>query len=341
MSVIERGVRAACITLGIAGLMSAAYANTPAATPPTGAAPVANTPAPASSSNNPVVLQGTAHQALFGVAFDGDRGVAVGAMGELLESSDGGKSWKATAKGITPLSLLGVGLQGAHRIAVGQQGLILRSEGDAAWSKVESGSQQRLLAVSVNEAGLAASVGAFGAILVSDNGGQSWQPIQIDWTRYLEDPVDPHLYDVAVSDGGVITIAGEYGLILRSADHGKTWVSVHRGEASIFDIAMRPDGVGYAVGQNGLVMTSSDGGNTWRDLPTGSEAVLLNVWSAPDGRVIVAGMRETLESSDGGASWKRRTDGDFGTTWYSSIAAPASGGVVLVGHTGRIIRIDS
>ena len=172
-------------------------------------------------------------------------------------------------------------------------------------------------------------------------GGASWQPVVVDWTRYLEEPVDPHLYDVAVSDGGVITIAGEYGLILRSADHGKTWVSVHRGEASIFDIAMRPDGTGYAVGQNGLVMTSSDGGNTWRDLPTGSEAVLLGVWSAPDGHVIVAGMRETLESRDGGATWKRRTDGDFATAWYSALAAPANGGLVLVGHTGRIVRIDS
>jgi photosystem II stability/assembly factor-like uncharacterized protein len=323
VSVIERGVRAACITLAIAGLLSAAaYANTSA-----------------TQTNNPVVLQGTAHQALFSVAFDGDRGVAVGAMGELLESSDGGKSWTATAKGITPLSLLGVGLHGARRLAVGQQGLILRSEGNAAWSKVDSGSQQRLLSVSVNEAGLAASVGAFGAILISDNGGQSWQPIAVDWTRYLEEPVDPHLYDVAVSDGGVITIAGEYGLILRSADRGKTWVSVHRGEASIFDIAMRPDGTGYAVGQNGLVMTSSDGGNTWRDLPTGSEAVLLGVWSAPDGHVIVAGMRETLESRDAGATWKRRIDGDFGTAWYSALAAPASGGLVLVGHTGRIVRI--
>ena len=326
MSVIHRGAHAACIPLLVAGLMSAAaYANTAATT----------------QSNNPVVQQGTAHQALFNVAFDGDRGVAVGAMGELLESTDGGKSWQATAKGITPLSLLGVGLHGAHRIAVGQQGLILRSEGNAAWSKVDSGSDQRLLAVSVNEAGLAASVGSFGAILLSENGGQSWQPIKIDWTRYLEEPVDPHLYDVVVSDSGVITVAGEYGLILRSADRGQHWIAVHRGEASIFDISLRPDGVGFAVGQNGLVMTSTDGGNVWRDLPTGSEAVLLNVWSAADGHVIVAGMRETLESRDGGATWKRRTDGDFTTAWYSAIAAPASGGLVLVGHTGRIVKIAS
>ena len=332
MSVIDRGLRAVrnplCLTLAVAGLMSAvAYAN-PSSSEST------------SQSKNPVVQQGTAHQALFGVAFDGDRGVAVGAMGELLESTDGGKSWQATAKGITPLSLLGVGLHGAHRIAVGQQGLILRSEGDAAWSKVDSGSDQRLLAVSVNEAGLAASVGSFGAILLSENGGQSWQPIKIDWTRYLEEPVDPHLYDVVVSDSGVITVAGEYGLILRSADRGQHWIAVHRGEASIFDISLRADGVGFAVGQNGLVMTSTDGGNVWRDLPTGSEAVLLNVWSAADGHVIVAGMRETLESRDGGATWKRRTDGDFGTAWYSSLAAPQSGGLVLVGHTGRIVRID-
>ncbi|WP_157534520.1 hypothetical protein [Hydrocarboniphaga effusa] len=85
MSVTNRGVRAACFTLAAAGLLSAAaYANTSAKT----------------SSNNPVVLQGKAHQALFSVAFDGDRGVAVGAMGELLESSDGGKSWNGSGSSV-------------------------------------------------------------------------------------------------------------------------------------------------------------------------------------------------------------------------------------------------
>lgn len=301
----------------------------------------ASVPVIAAAPAAAVVRQGTAHDALFGVAFDGDRGVAVGAMGELLESPDAGRSWQDVQPAPTPLALLGVSVRGTHRIAVGQQGLILRKDGDSAWAKVDSGSEQRLLSVAINASGFAVVVGAFGTILVSDDAGANWRRVQIDWSGYVEDAVEPHLLDVIVDDDGVITVAGEYGLILRSPDHGAQWTAVHRGDAALSSIELRSDGIGYAVGQKGTVLTTTDGGNVWTPLATGSEAVLLNVWSAPDGRVVVAGMREMLESRDGGRSFRPRRDGDFATSWYGGLAAPASGGLILVGQSGRILRLDS
>ena len=49
--------------------------------------------APVFAAETPVevIVAGTAHQALFAMDFDGDRGVAVGAAGEVQVTADGGK----------------------------------------------------------------------------------------------------------------------------------------------------------------------------------------------------------------------------------------------------------
>ncbi|WP_428310483.1 WD40/YVTN/BNR-like repeat-containing protein [Hydrocarboniphaga sp.] len=329
MKTFDRSLRAACSAIAVAVVVVAA-------------ADAKEAPISAAGDKGgvPVVVQGTVHQALFGVAFDGDHGVAVGAMGELLDSTDGGRKWTALDKAPTPLSLLGVGVRGDKRIAVGQEGLILLSDAGGPWTRVDSGTDQRMLSVAMNAQGLAVAVGAFGTVTVSSDGGKTWVKSAIDWTRFMTEPVEPHLYDVIVGDTGVVTVVGEYGLILRSPDAGKNWVAVNHGEASLFDIELRADGGGYAVGQDGYVLATSDGGNVWKPLTTHSKSLLLGVWSSADGHVLIAGMREMLESRDGGQSWKARTDGDFATAWYSGVASPASGGLVLVGHSGRIVRIE-
>jgi photosystem II stability/assembly factor-like uncharacterized protein len=336
VTVIDGGLRAACLALAIGGL--AATVVQAAEEQRSAAADPAKTGEP-----NSVLLSGTAHDALFGIAFDGDRGLAVGAIGEIQETADGGKTWKARGAPPTPLSLLGAGIAGEQRAAVGQQGLILLAQGQGAWTKVaDSATTARLFAVGLNTSGVIAAVGAFGTVTVSADGGKSWQLATIDWNRFVKDEgVQPHLYDVLVDSQGVITIAGEFGLILRSADRGATWVELNRGDASLFDLAIRSDGAGYAVGQDGTVLTTADNGKSWTALPTGSKSVLLGVWSAPDGHVLITGMHTTLESHDGGRNWKTRSDADFATGWYAGVAGSASGALILVGNTGRIVRVDS
>lgn len=335
MKVSGRSLRAACRALAVGGLLAAVVQAKQA--------PVVQAPgiAGGDAAGAPVLAEGTAHDALFGIAFDGDHGLAVGAMGQVQASSDGGRTWKRQALKSTPLALLGVGVSGERQVAVGQQGLILLGDGKGAWTRVDGGTDQRLLAVGLNRAGLVAAVGAFGTITVSQDAGKSWSRSAIDWSQFAKDGIEPHLYDVIVSDSGVITVAGEGALILRSGDQGRSWVVVNKGEASLFDLSIHADGVGFAVGQDGFVLTTHDGGNVWTPVVTGSRSVLLGVWSAPDGHVVIAGMHQTLESRDGGQSWASRSDGDFATGWYSGVAASGSGGLILVGNRGRIVKLDS
>lgn len=290
-----------------------------------------------------ILLAGHAHDPLFALAFDRDRGVAVGAAGLIYESADRGQTWKRVLPAPTSLSVLGVDLRRSECLAVGQMGLILRREGADAWNKVDSGTTERLFAVSVNSDGTAVAVGSFGTVLQSVNHGQSWRSIAPEnIAQYSADQLSqPHLYAVVLNDEGVITVAGEFGLILRSSDGGAHWNVLHKGESSLFALDLHSDGPSYAVGQSGVIVRSIDAGETWKDVISNSAANLLGVSASPNGKVVVTAMHDVLTSDDG-ERWHPLKWGDFGSAWYSGVrlvGTQSESAAILVGHAGTILRL--
>ncbi len=284
------------------------------------------------------VVSGTPHEALFSIAFYGHVGIAVGAGGAVLESADGGKTWKS-APAVTEVSLLSTSVDHGAALAVGQLGVIVRMDGDGRWQKVDSGTQSRLLSVKVNSHGGAVAVGAFGTVLKSDDGGEHWASIApASWTDFAEQ--EPHLYIADIDDNGVVTIGGEYGLLLRSSDSGAHWQALHKGEASLFSMQLRADGSGYAVGQNGTVLHTADHGARWDEVKVDTSANLLGVCAAADGHIVVTGMHDMLVSSDNGGTWRHQGGEEVLSSWYAGATAPPAGsGILAVGHSGQIVRI--
>jgi photosystem II stability/assembly factor-like uncharacterized protein len=301
------------------------------------AAGLAGKPFAASEAEFDVRYKGIAHDALYDICFNQNAGIAVGVAGTMFETDDGGKDWHPGTS-ITQSALLGIDCNASWPIAVGQSGTILIRR-DGKWQVAKSGTDARLLSVSVNNAGLAFAVGGFGAVLRSADGGQSWEPIAFDWQELLGDILEPHIYDVEVSETGVVTIAGEFELIMRSSDGGDTWEIMHKGDSSIFAIELNDDGSGYAVGQEGKVLRTTDGGNTWEVGSVGSNANLLDVLTDREGTVHITGIRTLLRSSDSGKTWAAIDAGDITSRWYQSLGSSGSGNVFLVGHSGRIVQI--
>lgn len=286
-----------------------------------------------------VLRSGTAHRPLFGVDFqaNGQTGIAVGGRGTLVITEDGGLTWTAESLE-TDLALIDVAMEGEQGIAVGQSGLSLVFK-EGRWRKVESGTEERLMAVDMNGKGLAAAVGSFGTVRISVDAGESWQPIPESLSQYVEGGYDPHLYAVQVDPNDTITIAGEFGLIAQSSDQGNTWKVRHEGEESLSGLHMRPAGIGFAVGQDGTILKTIDAGKSWAPVAASLTGNLLGVASTDDGQVIVPGMRHMYVSDDDGRSWKPVTDGDVNSNWYAQAAATAAG-IIAVGHSGRIIRVE-
>lgn len=285
-----------------------------------------------------VLVRGTAHQALFSVDFDGSRGIAVGAFGEMQSTEDGGKTWKKS-KLPTDLTLLDVHTDSARTLVVGQAGTIFVRDPGGEWAAVDSGVTSRLFGVASNPDGLAAAAGEFGTLLLSQDGGRSWHKLTLDWMQIGTDGgAEPHLYGVDVAADGKITVVGEFGLVLRSSDLGRSWGVLSRGTPSVFAVEIRDDGTGFAVGQDGYALKTADGGTTWTCLDIGSKAILNGVYSNAEGQVTVTAMREMLTSSDDGLTWTSVKDSEVTSLWYVGVGS-GGGAPVAVGQAGSIIKI--
>ena len=287
-----------------------------------------------------IIHEGTVHQTLFAIAFDGQKGHAVGANGEVQTTEDGGKTWKST-KLPTDLALLGLHMDAARTIAVGQTGIAFVKNAGGDWEKVDTGTTKRLFSVSSNVGGLTVAAGEFGALLLSEDGGRTWHELTLDWMAVGTDGgAEPHLYGAYVGSEGNISVVGEFGLVLRSTDRGRTWSVQNSATASLFSVKIRDDGTGFAVGQDGYALKTTDGGVTWTCIDVGSKAILNGVHSSGDGRVTITAMREMMISTDDGATWNSIDNPEVTTVWYVGVASPGSE-ILAVGQAGRIIRVGS
>jgi len=297
-----------------------------------------------------IVRTGIAHDAIYALDMNGEKGIAIGNYGLMLETKDGGATW-TSIEPVTKQALFGISTAGDRQLIVGQSGIVLTRVGDGKWEELENDIELRLLNCALSESGLAFAVGEFGAILRSRDAGKTWERIEIDWSLYNDEGYEPHMYDVAIKDDQNIAVVGEFGLVLWSEDGGDTFVARHQGEESLFDIMLNADGTGtgYAVGQNGEVLRSQDDGMTWQKLEAGPDANLLGARSG-QGEVVAVGIRELLRSSDDGNTWKRATDPQVVRTWYQGIDAgvteiEAPNGflrtqiVYIGGYNGTISRV--
>jgi photosystem II stability/assembly factor-like uncharacterized protein len=156
------------------------------------------------------------------------------------------------------------------------------------------------------------SAGAFGTILRTTNGGQSWQILSIDWQKSLQELfrargyADPHLYDISFLDKDNGWIVGENGVLLKTTDGGKTWALKRGGLLpALFSINFRNRSEGYIVGQSGLFLQTSDGGKTWAKQDVGEWENLHRIRIEGDLGIVVCDLGKVLLSKDGGKTWTR------------------------------------
>jgi len=293
-----------------------------------------------------VLAQGTLHEALFDVQFDGQYGVAVGMPALLVETNDGGKSWtRAPQMMEAGGAFLGADTQDGTSLAVGQLGLVARKDKGDEWELLERPTEERLLAVEMGEGGLAFAVGGFGTLLRSTDNGDSWTSVAPDYEPLMHDFVEPHLNDVVVAADGAVYVAGEFGFVMRSTDQGETWEVTRaskEGAPSIFGLYEAADGSIWGVGQRGFVVRRDGGTGEWVHLKTGIDAILLDIAANKEGLLLVTGIRRMLVLDQSGRVVEDLVNTDIKTNWYQGVATPgggSDGSHIFVGHQARILTI--
>jgi photosystem II stability/assembly factor-like uncharacterized protein len=178
-------------------------------------------------------------------------------------------------------------------------------------------------------------VGERGHILISTDGGETWQQQEV--------PTRAMLTGVYFHDRNLGWAVGHDSVILRTSDGGTTWEIVNwapEDEAPLFDVWFSDADNGFAIGAYGTFMVSSDGGETWDWEPIGEDDWhLQKIAPAHDGRLYMAaeaGM--AYRSDDDGATWEELLSPYEGS--FFGVLPLEGDTVLLFGLRGHLFRSE-
>jgi hypothetical protein len=268
--------------------------------------------------------------ALRGVAFTGERWVAIGDAGTILFRS--GDAWPAV-RGIPAVGLRGIAALPGLVAASGNNGTVVTSaDGGVTWQEAQSGTDQILWggAAVGDELWLSGRE----STVIRSGDGAAWSEVPT-----LPAPTDstaaprPFLWQLA-SDGERVVAVGDFGAIL-AGDAGGGLVAVESPSDEILRGVAHADGRWVAVGSGGDVLFSRDGFE-WRPADSPTTVDLRGVaWTGE--RWVAVGDQSTAISSDDGREWEI----DVTAMPCALLGLARRGGrFVAVGGGGRILRAN-
>lgn len=142
------------------------------------------------------------------------------------------------------------------------------------------------------------AIGYYGAILVSEDGGNQWKRVPSGTIELLASLSFPD-----ASHGWAV---GNNGTILATSDGGLSWKPQNSGTANyLLGVYFVNAQKGWAVGEFGTILHTRDGGTHWQAQQSGEADLLLEgVRFLDEKRGFVVGEFGTiLATSDGGARW--------------------------------------
>lgn len=174
-------------------------------------------------------------------------GWAVGELGAIQATKDGGVSWQMQFASALRIFYDVSAVDEKQAWIVGAGGLVLRTtDGGQNWQEQRAEARQTLRAVHFTDANRGWAAGSDGLILTTVNGGLRWQKQDSGVEQTLND-----IFFVNAREGWA---AGERGTLLRTTDGGATWqnesLKMHGALTRLFFLA--PD-CGWVVGANGAI----------------------------------------------------------------------------------------
>ena len=261
--------------------------------------------------------------ALTAVCFvDARRGWAVGHLGVVLTTGDGGEHWALQLDGLRAAQLALQAADGDAKARAGAQAL------------VDDGPDKPLLDIFFPSAQTGYAIGAYGLAFRTDDGGAQWRA----WMPHLPNPKGLHLYAMCAA-AGALYIAGEQGLLLRSTDGGQQFTPlVSPSKGTFFGVVAGAEGELMLHGLRGRAFRSSDAGQSWSEIDTATRASLSAGARLADGSWLLASQGgELMRSRDGGRSFKPLAAG--ATSPVNALTQTGSGRLALATLRG-VQRID-
>ncbi|WP_239985724.1 WD40/YVTN/BNR-like repeat-containing protein [Marinobacter salexigens] len=273
------------------------------------------------------------------------QGWAVGHSGVVLHTEDGGENWSLQLTGTDAAELAIASME--DQIAAMEERIEAAPDSEKAdleWamddlffilenmqSDLDIGPVNPLLGVWFEDDQHGFVVGAYGMILRTEDGGQTWS----DWAAQIENAQNFHLNSIAPITGGALAIVGEAGQIHISVDGGDTWERRESPyEGSLFGVI----GTGrvnelLAFGLRGNMLFSTDLGKSWRMVPNSAGATLNDGAVADDGRITLVGNGgAVLMSTNGAETFREHFRND--RAGIMSVVPVTGTNLLVVGESG-------
>jgi len=242
---------------------------------------------------------------LYGVSFsDAHHGTAVGVMGTILRTTDGGTNWAAQQSSVsgTFCALFSVSFTDADNgTFVGSDGIVQHTtDGGTTWTAQTSGTTKSLNAVSFRDVNNGIAVGSAGTFLITKDAGATW---------ILKKLTENNLRDVSFTDINNCLIVGENAAVIRVTNDGADW---YRYYSAVTTVESDDDlyGASYNtfVGAKGQIVCTTNEGTTWTAQRKGPAEKLRGVSFTSSNNGTAIGQHGTiLHTANGGKSWISQT----------------------------------
>ncbi|MBD0371486.1 MAG: hypothetical protein ICV60_11660 [Pyrinomonadaceae bacterium] len=204
---------------------------------------------------------------------DARRGWVAGSNGTMLETADGGESWKALVRRPTEDTIRDIYFADAqtgwivcerdmYKLRTNTEArtyLMKTTDGARSWQRVNlADADARLVRAVFTRDGRAWAFGEAGVLYATRDGGASWSR-RPSPTRYL-------LLGGTFIDAEHGWLVGARSTILQTFDGGETWREgmVDARDVRFTSVSFVETRIGWAVGSAGRIFMTLDGGRTWR-----------------------------------------------------------------------------
>lgn len=226
-----------------------------------------------------------------------DTVIAVGGMGAVLKSPDGGSSWQRTTLPGKPFLVDVVACPNGNFHAIDKQDGFWSGRPDGLWTRQALPEMTEPQAMTCDASNVLWVTGSFSAILHSTDGGASWESWSGDEDIYLT------TIQFVDSRHGIVT--GEFGTVLLSADNGISWNRADDLPDSFYPQStyFSSPATGWVVGLNGTIWKTIDGGQSWQQAPSGISIPLYGITGFGNTLVAVGENTTIVYQKIGASSW--------------------------------------